>query len=104
MPLRDIADAVGLSHQRVHQIVGDGSLRGRVGRKAAKHARAGGAAVTVVLLVIGSWIAGTAHPQSRAAAEADVTAAREFLETNLPDGAGESLSRKLDTLFGEGQR
>jgi hypothetical protein len=99
MPLREIADAVGLSHQRVHQIVGDASLGRRVSRKIAKHARAGGAAGAVILLFLSGWIVSAGGQQSRADAEAELRPALELLETELPGDAGETLSSKLEVLF-----
>ncbi len=53
MPLREIAEAVGVSHQRVHQIVGEEPTRSRVRRAVTKRARAGGAALLLVLAA--SW-------------------------------------------------
>src|SRR5919106_5660940 len=45
MPLREIAEAVGVSHQRVHQIVGEEQTRSRVRQAVGKRARAGGIAL-----------------------------------------------------------
>jgi predicted transcriptional regulator len=79
MPLREIAEAVGVSHQRVHQIVGEEPTRSRIKRVVAKRARAGGAAL--ILVLGGAWAAASSGPQQpRAEALADLEDARRFLE------------------------
>jgi hypothetical protein len=97
MPLREIAEAVGVSHQRVHQIVGEEPTRSRVKRAVAKRARAGGAALIFALAAL--WAAaGTGPSQSRADALADLEAARTFLQTQLPDEAREFIVPRLDGM------
>lgn len=51
MPLREVADALGLSHQRVHQMVGEAESANR--RRIRKAARAGGVGIIVALMVSG---------------------------------------------------
>jgi hypothetical protein len=97
MPLREIAEAVGVSHQRVHQIVGDESAGARVRRAVAKRARAGG--VGVFLLLVGAWWGAANSPQqSRADAIAGLEGAREFMSSHLPDDAQEFILRRLDEM------
>ena len=52
MPLREIATALGLSHQRVHQMVEEatGKKSASLRRRAARAAKQGGLAVLVILL------------------------------------------------------
>lgn len=58
VPLREIAEALGMSHQRVHQIVGTGGPKRRSRRVA------GGVAVLVLLvLLIGGMLSPVARPQ-----------------------------------------
>lgn len=65
MPLREIADAIGISHQRVHQIVGEEPPVGRVRGAVAKRARAGGVGLLLILFA-GWWGATSAPVQPRA--------------------------------------
>lgn len=97
MPLREIAEAVGVSHQRVHQIVGEGSTRARARRAVAKRARAGGAAI---LLVLGAGLLGASSvpPQPRAEALADLKDARSFMRTRLPAEARDFILPRLDEM------
>jgi hypothetical protein len=97
MPLRDIADAVGVSHQRVHQIVGDQRPAGRVKRAAAKQARAGGAALLIVLAA--SWIATSRPPQPTQEALAAIEEARSFMARELPSDAREFVLPRLDQII-----
>ena len=53
MSLREIADQLGISHQRVHQIVGVAEERSPSGRLAG-----GVAGAVIVLLAAGIWLAG----------------------------------------------
>jgi hypothetical protein len=96
MPLREIAEAVGVSHQRVHQIVGEEPTRSRVRRVVGKRARAGGAAL--VLVAASWWAASSSEPQPRAEAIADLEDARTLLATRLPDEARELIVPKLDEM------
>lgn len=97
MPLREIADTVGVSHQRVHQIVGEEPNRSRVKRAVAKRARTGGAALLLVLG--GVWAMAASGPQQpRADALADLQDARRFLETSLSDEAREFIVPRLDGM------
>ncbi|MGH2755356.1 MAG: hypothetical protein ACRDLB_13135 [Actinomycetota bacterium] len=57
MPLREIAEALGLSHQRVHQMIGETEGKKRLRRAITKAARAGGAAVICLGLAGGGWLA-----------------------------------------------
>ena len=97
MPLRDIANAVGVSHQRVHQIVGDQRTGGRVRGTVGKHARAGGAAVLIVLVV--SWIASSMHRQRPEDALAALGDARSFMAQELPAEAREFVVPRLDEII-----
>jgi hypothetical protein len=99
MPLREIAEAVGVSHQRVHQIVGEEPTRSRV---TAKRARAGGAAV-ILVLAAGWWAASSVTPQPRAEALADLKDARSFMATRLPNDAREFIVPKLDEMLDRGR-
>ena len=103
MPLREIAEGAGVSHQRVHQIVGEEPTRSRVRRVVAKRARAGGAAL-ILLLAAGWWAASGAPPQPRAEALADLEDARSFMATRLPDGAREFIMPKLDEMVDQSDR
>jgi hypothetical protein len=93
MPLREIAEAVGVSHQRVHQIVGDEPKRVR--RVVAKRARVGGAALVVVLAAATLWAASSGEPQPRAEALADLEDARSFMATSSPRRLVNSSCRSL---------
>ena len=98
MPLREIAEAVGVSHQRVHQIVGEGQSRSRVRQAVGKRARAGG--IALILLITGGWLAASSlTPQPRAEALADLRDARSFMATRLPDEARELILPKLDEMM-----
>ncbi len=103
MPLREIAEAVGVSHQRVHQIVGEESTRSRVRRAVAKRARAGGAAL-VLVPAAGLWAARSGEPQPRAEAVADLEDARTFMATRLPEEAREFIVPKFDELVDQADR
>ena len=100
MPLREIAEAVGVSHQRVHQIVGEEPKRVR---RVAKRARAGGAAL-VLVLAAGLWAASTGEPQPRGEALADLKDARNLMATRLPEEAREFIVPKLDELVDQADR
>jgi hypothetical protein len=97
MPLREIAEAVGVSHQRVHQIVGEEPTRSRVRRVVAKRARAGGAAL-ILVLAAGWWGASSRAPQPRADALADLKDVRSFMATRLPEEAREFILPRLDEM------
>lgn len=56
MPLREIADALGLSHQRVHQMIGETEGSKRLRRAVTKAARSGGTALLCLALVGGGWL------------------------------------------------
>lgn len=59
MPLRDIADALGLSHQRVHQMIAEAAAP-TPKRAAARAAKLGGTAVLLLVLGLGLYsLAGT---------------------------------------------
>jgi predicted transcriptional regulator len=103
MPLREIAEAVGVSHQRVHQIVGEEPTRSRVRRAVAKRARAGGAAL-VLVLAASLWASSSGEPQPRAEALAELEDARNFMATRLPDEAREFIVPKLDRLGDQADR
>jgi hypothetical protein len=103
MPLREIAEAVGVSHQRVHQIVGEEPTRSRVRRAVGKRARAGGAAL-ILVLAAGWWAASSGEPQPRAEALADLEDARTFLATQLPEEARELIVPKLDEMVDQAGR
>ena len=55
MPLRDIAEELGLSHQRVHQMIGESEGRKRPSKAASRTAKAGGAALLAVALLATGW-------------------------------------------------
>ncbi|MGH2753749.1 MAG: hypothetical protein ACRDLB_04890, partial [Actinomycetota bacterium] len=59
MPLREIAEALGLSHQRVHQMVGEAQGPSRAGRLARRVARGGTAVLIALALAGGGVILGT---------------------------------------------
>jgi hypothetical protein len=101
MPLREIAEAVGVSHQRVHQIVGEEPKRVR--RVVTKRARAGGAAL-IVVLAVSLWAARSSEPQPRAEALADLEVARNFMATRLPEEAREFIVPKLDVMVDQAGR
>jgi hypothetical protein len=103
MPLREIAEAVGVSHQRVHQIVGEEPTRSRVRRVVGKRARAGGAAL-VLVLAASWWAATSSEPQPRAEAIADLEDARTLLATRLPDEAREFIVPKLEEMVSRADR
>jgi hypothetical protein len=103
MPLREIAEEVGVSHQRVHQIVGEESSRARVRRVVAKRARAGGAALIIVISIIW-WAASTGTPQPPAEALADLKNVRSFMATRLPEEAREFIVPKLDMMVDQADR
>jgi len=96
VPLRDIADAIGVSHQRVHQIVGDQQKRRQVKRRVGKHARVAGAALLVVVAT--SWVVSSTHPQPREDALVDLEEARAFMLRELPADARESVIPRLDKM------
>jgi hypothetical protein len=103
MPLREIAEAVGVSHQRVHQIVGEEPTRSRVRRAVAKRARAGGVALIFVLAA--GWLAvSSVTPQPRAKALADLEDARNLMATRLPEEARDFIVPKLDEMLDRADR
>ena len=55
MPLREIAEELGLSHQRVHQMVGESDRRKKLRKAAAKAARVAGALLLTLALVGGGF-------------------------------------------------
>lgn len=75
MPLRDIADELGLSHQRVHQMVTDGDSAGAAKRKVMKGAA--GVALLALLFVVGGQLRPVSGDVSQAA-----TAVRAFEVSN----------------------
>lgn len=100
MPLREIADAIGISHQRVHQIVGEDPAGARLRRGMARRARAGGVALVVV--VFGTWLAATiSGPQPRPEALADLQDARRFMDSQLPPEARRFVLPKIDEMLEE---
>jgi hypothetical protein len=103
MPLREIAEAVGVSHQRVHQIVGEEPTRSRVRRVVAKRARAGGV-VLILVLSASWWAASSVTPQPRAEALADLEDARSLMATRLPEEAREFIVPKLDEMVHQADR
>ncbi len=102
MPLREIAEAVGLSHQRVHQIVGESSKR-RAARKIAKAAPRG-VGIALVAAIAASLVASAVNPQARAEAEASLAPAVRFLQANLPADARDVLLPKLEEMLDESHR
>ena len=102
MPLREIAGAVGVSHQRVHQIVGEEPARSRVRRAVAKRARAGG--VALILVLAAGWLAASNTPQPRAEALADLEDARNLRATRLPEEARDFIAPKLDEMLDRADR
>ena len=65
MPLREIANALGLSHQRVHQMVEEATGKKNAGlrRKAARTARQGGLALLLMALGAGGFVTLTRDPE-----------------------------------------
>ena len=59
MPLREIAEALGLSHQRVHQMVGEAQGPSRTRRLARRVARGGTAVVIALAFAGGGVVVGT---------------------------------------------
>lgn len=55
VPLREIADELGLSHQRVHQMIGETDRKQRRRKAAARAARVAGAVLFCLALVAGGW-------------------------------------------------
>ena len=55
MPMREIAEELGLSHQRVHQMIGDSDRKKRLRKVAAKAARITGATLLGLALFGGGW-------------------------------------------------
>jgi len=98
MPLREIAEAVGVSHQRVHQIVGEEAAQSRVSRVIAKRARASGAALILVLSV-SWWIASSSGPQPCADVLADLEDARNLIASRLPEEGRDFILPKLDEML-----
>lgn len=102
MPLREIAEAIGVSHQRVHQIVGDQPVRGRVRRAVAKRGRAGGAALLILIATL--LLGGSPHSQRQEDALADIREARSFMARELPADAQDFLISGLDEMLDEARR
>ena len=67
MPLREIANALGLSHQRVHQMVEEATGKKHAGlrRKAARAAKQGGLAVLLMAMGAGGFVTMTHDPEPR---------------------------------------
>ena len=57
MPLREIASTLGLSHQRVHQMVDEasGTKRGRIASAARRVAKPSGLALAILLAAFGGY-------------------------------------------------
>lgn len=90
MTMRDIADALGISHQRVHQIVSGAKPRAR-GRRAA----AGGAAILVVLAAGLAFLYGNVSSPDRA-----VRAFSELVEALSEDRLRQAWMG-FEALYGE---
>ena len=102
MPLREIAEAVGLSHQRVHQIVGDSSKRGTA-RKIA-NAAARGVGIAIIAGIAASLVGSALDGQSKAQAEASLAPAVRFLQRHLPADAHDVLLPKLQQMLDQRTR
>lgn len=75
MPLREIATALGLSHQRVHQMVEEaGEKKSRAARAARRVAKQGGVAFLILLAAVGGYAMrgpeASPHTERRAATAA----------------------------------
>ncbi len=103
MPLREIAETIGVSHQRVHQIVGEKPQRGKAKRALAKHARAGSAALVIVALAA-SWIASSVNAQPRQEAIAELKPARNLIARQLSGEARDFILPRLDDMLEEERR
>ena len=96
MPLREIASALGLSHQRVHQMVDEaGDKKSRLGRAARRVAKPGGVAMLVLLAAIGGYsVQAPELPPDKIDKQARSSACRK-IDLVFKDGTKETLAPKL---------